>query len=173
MEKAAVIDLARQMGYELSEAERQRILENGTQNLAAFLAYSRGLEAEDAGNYRAASQHYAEAVRSDPGFQAAREAYQTVVTVPDVLQAEPAAVSVLASEPPPPPPTDLLVAPAVADPVSSAVVDVASTQIEAVSPTTAPVTTGTTTNASQPPPTIVVIPATPLSGVVRIVFRLP
>jgi len=173
MEKAVVLELARQMGYELSEAERQLLLESGTQNLAAFLAYSRGLEAEDAGDYRAASQHYAEAVRTDPGFQAAREAYQTAVTVPDVLQAEPGAVSVLASEPPPPPPTDQLVAPVVADPLSSAVIDVASTQIEAVSPTTAPVTTGTTTTASQPPPTIVVIPPTPLSGVVRIVFRLP
>jgi tetratricopeptide (TPR) repeat protein len=170
MEKAVVIELARQLGYELSEAERQLILENGTQNLAAFLAYSRGLEAEDAGDYRAASQHYGDAVRSDPGFQAARDAYQTVETVPEVLGAEPAAVSVLASEPPPP--TDQLVQPLVGDPLSSTVVDVASTQIEAVSPTTAPVTTGATTTASQPPPTIIAVGTSP-TGIVRIVFRLP
>lgn len=172
MEKAVVVELARHLGYELSAAERQRILENGTENLAAFLAYSRGLEAEDRGDYRAAAQHFADAVQADPGFQAARDAYQTVAMVPDVLSAAPGAVSVLASTPLPS--TDLLVEPVVSNPLSATVVDVASTQIEAVSPTTAPVTTGTTTTASQPPPTIIVVgtPTTP-TGVVRIVFRLP
>jgi tetratricopeptide (TPR) repeat protein len=171
MEKELVVDIARQLGYQLSQAELQLILESGTRNLAAFLAFSRGLEAEDRGDYQAASQHYAEAVRADPGFDAAREAYQTSVAAPDVVQAEPAAVTVLASAPPTP--TQPLFEPPLGDPLSSAVVDVASTQAEAASPTTAPVSTGTTTAASQPPPTVVVIGTTTITGVVRIIFRLP
>ncbi len=172
MEKELVVAIARQLGYELSQAELQLILENGTHNLAAFLAYSRGLEAEDRGDYRRASQFYAEAVRADPGFDAAREAYQTSVVAPDVVQAAPTAVTVLASSPPIP--TQPLVELPLGNPLSSAVVDVASTQVEAVSPTTTPVSTGTTTAASQPPPTVVVVGTTPtVTGIVRIIFQLP
>ena len=48
MEKDLVVQLVGRLGYTLSEAERRSILDNGTQNLQAFLAYSRGLLAEDA-----------------------------------------------------------------------------------------------------------------------------
>ena len=54
------------LGYQLSEAERRSILANGTQNLAAFMAFSQGLVAEDAGDYSRAAAYYGQAVRSDP-----------------------------------------------------------------------------------------------------------
>ena len=68
----------------LSQAERQRILENGTQSLVAFLAYSRGLVAEDLGDFPAAALHYADAARADPNFTAARDNYQRSVAAEDV-----------------------------------------------------------------------------------------
>ena len=76
LEKDVVVGLSSALGYQLSEAERRRILENGTQNLAAFLAYSRGLEAADAGDYSRAAAHFGAAGRAGPGFQAAPQAVQ-------------------------------------------------------------------------------------------------
>ena len=81
MEKELVLGIAAQLGYQLTAAEREAILENGTRNLAAFLAYSRGLEAEDLGDYNAAAQHYGEAVRRDPGFRQARQGYRSSASV--------------------------------------------------------------------------------------------
>lgn len=72
LEKQMVLGIANRLGYQLSEAERQRILQNGTGSLIAFLAYSRGLMAEELGDFEAASLHFAEAVRADPDFQEAR-----------------------------------------------------------------------------------------------------
>lgn len=76
MEKDVVLALVERMGYQLTQGERNAILENGTRSLAAFLAYSRGLWEEDAGNYQAAADAFAAAVRADPGFQQARDAYR-------------------------------------------------------------------------------------------------
>src|SRR5438046_2821883 len=55
LEKQLVFGLATELGIQLTEAERQRILRQGPKNLAAFLAYSRGLDALDARDYRAAA----------------------------------------------------------------------------------------------------------------------
>src|SRR6266550_4298664 len=55
LEKQLVFGLATELGIQLTEAERQRILRQGPKNLAAFLAYSQGLEALDRGDYRAAA----------------------------------------------------------------------------------------------------------------------
>src|SRR4029077_19465195 len=44
MEKALVIDLFRSLGIQLTPAERQALDQRPTQNLQAFLAWSRGLE---------------------------------------------------------------------------------------------------------------------------------
>jgi methyl coenzyme M reductase subunit C len=43
-----------------------------TENLQAVLAYGRGLEAADAGNFAQAARHFMEAAALDPGFAAAR-----------------------------------------------------------------------------------------------------
>jgi tetratricopeptide (TPR) repeat protein len=73
LEKELVLALATQLGIQLTAAERQRILRQGPRNLAAFLAYSQGLEAMDRDDYKAASAAFSAAVRSDPSFSAARE----------------------------------------------------------------------------------------------------
>ncbi len=71
LEKEIVFDLAEQMGIELTPEQRERIDFRPTDNLQAFLAYSRGLEEEDAGNFREAARFYRQASRLDQQFEAA------------------------------------------------------------------------------------------------------
>jgi tetratricopeptide (TPR) repeat protein len=68
IEKDYALGIAEQLGYVLSEAERQRVLDRRPANLAAFLAFSRGLLAESRGDYGVAAGHYGQAARSDPAF---------------------------------------------------------------------------------------------------------
>jgi tetratricopeptide (TPR) repeat protein len=168
LEKELVVGLAGRLGYTLSDAERTAVLENGTGNLAAFLAYSRALEAEDRGDYAAAAAHYAEAVRRDPGFQAAREGFQAATS----SQADgPAAGDVMAqaSEPAPEPPVDELVGTESA--LSSTVGDIAPTKAETTTATVdSPTPPPTSQPMATPPPTTFI---QNLSGTIRIVFRLP
>jgi len=84
LEKQLVFGLAAQLGIQLTEAERQRILRQGPRNLAAFLAYSEGLEALDRGDYRAAAAAFGAAVRADPSFQAAQQQQQAAEAAPTV-----------------------------------------------------------------------------------------
>lgn len=105
LEKRVVLDVAAQLGIQLTEGERQRILRQGPRNLAAFLAYSRGLEAMDRGDYAAAARSFRAAVRADPSFQEARQGQQAaeaaplaqrasggaLVALPDALPSGPAA----------------------------------------------------------------------------------
>ena len=87
LEKQVVFGLAAQLGIALTEAERQRILKEGPRNLAAFLAYSRGLEAMDAGDYSRAAFHFGEAARVDPSFRAASQQRQAAQTAPALERA--------------------------------------------------------------------------------------
>jgi len=184
LEKDIVVGLADRLGYTLSEAERRAILENGTQNLAAFLAYSRALEAEDRGDYQAAAQYYQQAVRADPGFTQARDGLSATVVATEVETADPAEAPVLAGG------AEVVeqqlgtVAEAVttAEPVSSAltnsVTDLVPMPIEVTSAMGQGSTAGSNTNGAvgtttaQPPPPSVVPPATVI-GTIRIIFRLP
>ena len=84
LEKQLVFSIAIQLGIEVTEAERQRILRQGPRSLAAFLAYSEGLEAMDRGDYRAAATAFNAAVRADPSFSAAREQQQAAAAAPSV-----------------------------------------------------------------------------------------
>jgi len=88
LEKQLVFGLTTELGIQLTEAERQRIMRQGPKNLAAFLAYSQGLDAMDGGDYRAAAGAFAAAARSDPSFQTAREHQQAAEAAPAV-QASP------------------------------------------------------------------------------------
>ncbi|NIM48101.1 MAG: tetratricopeptide repeat protein [Gemmatimonadales bacterium] len=172
LEKDVVIGIAAQLGYVLSEAERQMILENGTQDLAAFLAYSRGLLAEDLGDYAAAAAHFADAIQRDPGFADARDEFEVSAVAQEVQEATPGEVTTVAAEAPPPPP--IPVTQPVVDALSSTVQDVASTQGEQAAGTTEQQQTtqpATGTTAADPPP-----PTTPppsVTGKIRIFFRLP
>lgn len=76
MEKALAIQLFNNMGITLTEAERQSFNARPTQSLQAFLAWSRGLEAEDRGDFAGAQDFFNQAVRIDPGFSVAAQSSQ-------------------------------------------------------------------------------------------------
>ncbi len=170
MEKQIVIGIADDLGYTLSEAERQLILENGTRSLTAFLAYSRGLRAEDLGDFASAAVHFGQAVQADPGFSAARERYEASAAAADVEQASASEVTQLAATTVPDPE---LIADPVGDVMMVTVGDIAATQAEKnqVATTTQQTTQqATTTTAARPPPTLTQVGVT---GTIRIIFGLP
>ena len=72
MEKQVVFALLESLGISLSPAERQAINERPTADLQAFLAFSRGLEAEDRGDYPAAAAEFRAAAARDPNFRTAQ-----------------------------------------------------------------------------------------------------
>jgi tetratricopeptide (TPR) repeat protein len=166
MEKSLIVDLSARLGYQLSEAERRQVLENGTQNLAAFLAYSRGLLAEDAGDFQRAAAYFGDAVRADPGFTAAKDSYQSASVATDVQQASP--TQAVATPPPPAPATDAL-----------------NSQLDNSTKETAPQQNDQNAPAPAAPPAVTTPAATPAStpaglgvsttvtGTIRIQFRLP
>jgi tetratricopeptide (TPR) repeat protein len=168
MEKALVVELSARLGYQLSEAEQRRVLENGTQNLVAFLAYSRGLAAEDAGDFSRAAAYFSEAVQTDPGFQAAKEQYQAASVSSQVQEASSGQITTVVNTPPPPEPLPQPVIQA----MTYAQADVGGLKAEQV---TAPgPAQGTGTSAADPPKTVT-IKGTPSTstGTIRIIFRLP
>ncbi len=98
LEKELVLDIAADLGYVLTDAERQRVLENGTQSLAAFLAYSRGLEAEERGDFAEAARWYGEAATADPSFGDARARRHTVSAVEVVAGSAPGDVTTVGEQ---------------------------------------------------------------------------
>ncbi|MEO6528343.1 MAG: CsgG/HfaB family protein [Gemmatimonadaceae bacterium] len=85
LEKRIALDLFRELGVTLTVAERNAIEQRPTRSLAAFLAYSRGLAAEDHGRYDDASRFYRDAARIDPGFGAALQKSQDAQSVSNGL----------------------------------------------------------------------------------------
>jgi TolB-like protein/Tfp pilus assembly protein PilF len=73
VEKLVVFQLLDRMRINLSPAERRAISERPTADLQAFLAFSRGLEAEDRGDFAAAAEQFNAAVARDPNFRTARD----------------------------------------------------------------------------------------------------
>ena len=71
-EKRIVFGVFSDMGITLTPAERAAIDQRPTRSIAAFLAYSGGLAAEDSGRFDLAARLFSEAARIDPGFSAAR-----------------------------------------------------------------------------------------------------
>jgi len=81
MEKQVVMQLLQRLNITLSPAEQRALSERPTADLQAFLAFSRGLDAEDRGDYQAAEAAYNEAVARDPNFRAAKERRDEMVRV--------------------------------------------------------------------------------------------
>ena len=71
LEKQVVLSIFSTLGIQLSDQERAAIDQRPTQNVQAFLAYSRGLEAEDNGDFNGASEAFRQAAGLDPSFRAA------------------------------------------------------------------------------------------------------
>jgi tetratricopeptide (TPR) repeat protein len=77
LEKSVVFQLLTKMGVPLTPAESIAISERPTRDLQAFLLYSRGLEAQDRGDFQAASANFRAASQRDPSFQAAAQQAQS------------------------------------------------------------------------------------------------
>ena len=71
MEKRIALGLYETLGIELTAAERELVAQRWTDNLQALLAFGRGLQAEDLGDYALAARHYRAAAQLDPGFEEA------------------------------------------------------------------------------------------------------
>ena len=81
LEKNVVLRLFADLGITLTTAERNAIEQHPTRSLAAFLAFSRGLEAQDNARFDDAARFYDNAVRLDPNFRPAQQKGQEVKSI--------------------------------------------------------------------------------------------
>lgn len=81
-EKALAFALFELLGVTLTPAERTLVEQRPTGNLAALLAYSRGIRAEMLLDFGGASRAYQAALQSDPAFAGARARLETVSKAP-------------------------------------------------------------------------------------------
>jgi len=164
LEKQLVFGLATELGIQLTEAERQRILRQGPKNLAAFLAYSNGLEALDRGDYRTAAGAFSAAQRADPTFQAAAQQKQVAEAAPAVAATPGDVVAVAqAVEQIVPPPES-----AAEGALKQVTVDVSATIGDAVGQNSISSTLSNPTPESQGISSVV-----QATGIIRIIFRRP
>lgn len=108
LEKEVLFQLLERLGVQLTPAEREALAERPTASLQAFLAFSRGLEAEDRGDLALAAAEYREAERLDPSFEDAGARAQGAETIALVQDAPLPAVAGLMTPPTPPPPETFL-----------------------------------------------------------------
>ncbi|OLC03158.1 MAG: hypothetical protein AUH45_06560 [Gemmatimonadetes bacterium 13_1_40CM_69_22] len=172
LEKQVVFGLAAQLGIQLTEAERQRILKEGPRNLAAFLAYSSGLEAMDGGDYAGAARQFGEATRADPSFRAAAEDRQAAAAAPALRQAGADPIGSIAA-------VDALgqaaaaVLPATGGLLSAGTLDVAPTAGDAIAQAGG-VATGTTTTIRRLVPETAGLPSIiSVTNGITIIFKRP
>ncbi|MCZ6915980.1 MAG: hypothetical protein O7I93_04305 [Gemmatimonadetes bacterium] len=174
LEKELVVLISSRLGYQLSQAERQLILGNGTQEFAAFLLYSQGLIAEKIGDYSAAATHFSSAIRADPGFRQARVQYEATAAADVVQRAAPGQITSISRMIVQQPISNTVPNP-VLNAVASVVIDIAATRAE----TTTAAGRGaeqqaTRTTTAVPPPTTTATGTTAtVTGIVRIIFKLP
>jgi TolB-like protein len=76
LEKQLVFQIFDRLGVTLTPAERQLVDQRPTSSVQAFLAYSRGLMAEDEGRIDEAARYFDNARSIDPGFGAALQRAQ-------------------------------------------------------------------------------------------------
>jgi tetratricopeptide (TPR) repeat protein len=74
LEKEMALAIYEAAGVQLTPAERERVLQRQTENLEAILAFGLGLEAQDAGRYQEAANHFSRAATLDPSFDLAASA---------------------------------------------------------------------------------------------------
>ncbi|MBL8026233.1 MAG: hypothetical protein JNL74_07470 [Fibrobacteres bacterium] len=78
MEKALVFGIVNMLGVILTPEERKKIEVVATEDVLAFLAYSRGLDAEDKGDNAKAAECFSEAAARDPGYKRASDAVKRI-----------------------------------------------------------------------------------------------
>jgi tetratricopeptide (TPR) repeat protein len=72
-EKRLALGVYDRLGVQLTPAERERVSQHQTRNVQALLELGLGLEAQDAGRFDEAAQHYSRATQLDPNFALARQ----------------------------------------------------------------------------------------------------
>ncbi len=77
LQKEIVFAFLERNGIELTREEKEAIAYIPTQNLQSFLAFSKGLMQEDAGNFNNASAFFKQAAELDPNFKAASAKQQS------------------------------------------------------------------------------------------------
>ena len=78
MEKEMVFDILDVLGITATAKETKAIEAKETEDLLAFLAYARGLDAADQGDYATAIEEFQGALREDPDFGRARDSLSKV-----------------------------------------------------------------------------------------------
>jgi tetratricopeptide (TPR) repeat protein len=93
VQKSLVFEVINDLGIQLTAEERDAIQEVPTESYLAFLAYSRGLDYQRRGMYRAAQTEFTQALEADPNFGAADQQLQASIS----LQAPPVTSTALAA----------------------------------------------------------------------------
>jgi TolB-like protein len=78
LQDQVVFGIVEHFGIRLTTAQRNAITMRPTRSLQAFLAYSRGLTAEEHGSFDDAARFYQDASRIDPGFSRAEQKTQAM-----------------------------------------------------------------------------------------------
>ncbi|MFH1759634.1 MAG: hypothetical protein ABIA63_00905, partial [bacterium] len=73
LEKKLAFSIIDKLGLKITNEERKNIQTIKTENLLAFMAYSRGLDALDRGDFKGALEAFTEAKQIDPGFKEAAD----------------------------------------------------------------------------------------------------
>ena len=92
LQKQLTFGMVEEMGIELTNEQRDAIQEVPTENMLAFIAYSKGLDLEDQGKPEEAAAAFKEAVKLDDNFAAAQESVERVEAA-DVAAGDLSAVS--------------------------------------------------------------------------------
>ena len=137
LEKQTVFSIFNTLGVTLTAQEREKINENRTGNLLAFLAYGRGLTELDRGNYQQATTYFRQATQLDPNFTRAAASTQQSAQLQQASTSTTAEVATAAA------PTE---APQVA---AAATTNLLNNTLNDVNPTPATTTTQTNTTTQQ------------------------
>jgi tetratricopeptide (TPR) repeat protein len=143
LEKQLALSLFTSMGIQLTPAEEQAIEQRPTQNVQAFLLYSRGLEAQDRGDFAAARAAFTQASALDPSFRAASQSAATATSLSAASQQSVAQVETAVSQ------TTTIQGPTPPAPVQDALNQATNT----INPTTSSNTAQSTGTTTQSPTT--------------------
>ena len=143
LEKQLALNLFNSMGIQLTPAEQQAIEQRPTQNLQAFLLYSRGLEAQDRGDFAAARTAFSQASALDPNFRAASQSAATATSLSAASQQSVTQVEAAVSQ------TTTLQGPTPPAPMQDAL----NTATNTITPTTSSNTAQSTGTTTTPPTT--------------------
>ena len=84
-----VVALHGALGIQLTDAERDLIMDRPTRSLQALLLLGRALEAEDRGDYEEAADLFEQALVEEPGFEVAQEGWDRSRDAAEGVQVSP------------------------------------------------------------------------------------